>query len=99
MADLKIKYADLEKAIQLSNDIHSELKTSYQTASDLKKYLASAKWQGMTKDAFEAYLALMTQYHKDLIAIMADHAKAVKGLKQSIDDYNNSSEVRSITGL
>ena len=30
---------------------------------------------------------------------MQEHEKAVSGLKKSIDNYNNSSEVASIKGL
>ena len=36
MADLKIDYADLQTAIQLSKDISKELGTSYQTVTQLR---------------------------------------------------------------
>ena len=99
MADLKIKYKDLETAIQLSKEINQELTNSYQTVTRLKSYLQSAKWSGKTKVAFESYLDIIHKYHKDLRSIMQEHEKAVSGLKKSIDNYNNSSEVSSIKGL
>ena len=55
MADLKIKYKDLETAIKLSKEINQELTNSYQTVTRLKSYLQSAKWSGKTKVAFESY--------------------------------------------
>ena len=36
MADLKIKYKDLETAIKLSKEINQELTNSYQTVTRLK---------------------------------------------------------------
>ncbi len=99
MADLKIKYSDLEKAIQLSKEINQELTSSYQTVTQLKTYLQSAAWSGQTKVAFEAYLSIIHKYHNDLREIMKEHEKAVTGLKKSIDNYNNSAEVASIKGL
>ena len=96
MADLKIKYKDLETAIQLSKEINQELTSSYQTVTQLKTYLQSAKWSGKTKVAFESYLDIV---HKDLRSIMEEHEKAVTSLKKSIDNYNSSSEVASIKGL
>ena len=97
MADLKIKYKDLETAIQLSKEINQELTNSYQTVTQLKSYLQSAKWSGKTKVAFESYI--IHKYHKDLRSIMEEHEKAVTSLKNSIDSYNGSSEVSSIKGL
>lgn len=99
MSDLNIHYSELGTAIQLSKDITKELEQSLKTANELKRYLASAKWSGKTKDAFEAYLALIKQYHDDLSAIMVDHEKALDNLKKTVDEYNNSSEVASIKGL
>lgn len=99
MADLKINYATLQTAMKLAREINSELDHSYKVANDLKRYLSSAKWKGQTKDAFEAYIALIIQYHADLIDIMTDHETVVKNLKQSIDDYHNTSEVSAIKGL
>ena len=99
MADLKIKYKDLETAIQLSKEINQELTSSYQTVTQLKTYLQSAKWSGKTKVAFESYLDIVNKYHKDLRSIMEEHEKAVTSLKKSIDNYNSSSEVASIKGL
>lgn len=99
MADLKIKYKDLETAIQLSKDINKELTSSYQTVTQLKNYLQSTKWSGQTKVAFESYLDIVHKYHKDLRTIMEEHEKAVTSLKKSIDSYNSSSEVASIKGL
>ena len=96
MADLKIKYSDLERAIQLSKEINQELTSSYQTVTQLKTYLQSAAWSGQTKVAFEAYLNIIHKYHNDLREIMKE---AVTGLKKSIDNYNNSAEVASIKGL
>lgn len=99
MSDLKIHYSELEKAIQLSQEINKELEQSLQTSNELRNYLTSAKWKGKTKDAFEAYLSLIKQYHHDLVDIMEDHEKALKNLKKTIDEYNSSSEVSSIKGL
>lgn len=99
MKDLTIKYSDLQTAIKLSTEINRELDNSYKIANDLKKYLSSAKWSGETKITFEAYLSLIVQYHKDLIDIMLEHEKAVRNLKESIDDYNYSPEVSEIKGL
>lgn len=99
MSDLKIHYSELGNAIQLSKEINKELEQSLKTANELRSYLASAKWNGKTKDAFEAYLSLIRQYHDDLIDIMKDHEKALKNLKKTVDEYNSSSEVSSIKGL
>ena len=99
MADLKIDYAELQTAIQLSKDISKELGTSYQTVTQLRKYLEGAAWSGQTKDAFQVYLALIHQYHKDLNDIMKEHKKAVNNLKKTIDEYNQTPEVESIKGL
>lgn len=99
MAELKIKYADLVTAIQLSKEISTELEKSCETADKLKSYLISAKWSGQTKRTFSEYLSLITQYHEDLIDIMKEHKKAVENLKERVDSYNNSSEVSSIKGL
>lgn len=98
MAELKIIYAELETALQLSKDINKELASSYQTVGELRSYLESAAWSGQTKNAFMTYLNLIYQYHNDLIGIMKEHETAVTSLKQSIDDYNSSSEVASIRG-
>ena len=99
MADLKINYADLQTAIQLSNEISNELNTSYQTVTRFKTYLEGAAWSGETKDSFQVYLALIHQYHKDLKDIMKDHKTVVNDLKKTIDDYNQCAEVGSIKGL
>ena len=99
MSDLKIHYSELGNAIQLSKDINKELEQSLKTSNELKIYLASAKWNGKTKDTFEAYLSLIRQYHDDLIDIMKDHEKALNNLKKKVDEYNSSSEVSSIKGL
>lgn len=99
MSDLKIHYSELGNAIQLSKDINKELEQSLKTSNELKNYLASAKWNGKTKDTFEAYLSLIRQYHDDLIDIMKDHEKALNNLKKKVDEYNSSSEVSSIKGL
>lgn len=99
MADLKIDYANLQTAIQLSKDISKELSTSYQTVTQLRNYLENASWSGETKEAFQVYLALIHQYHKDLKDIMKEHKKAVTDLKKTIDTYNQKPEVESIKGL
>lgn len=99
MADLKVSYADLESAIQLSQEINNELASSYQTVGDLKAYLESAKWSGQTRNAFLTYLNLISSYHADLMAIMQSHEAAVKSLKASVDAYNGSAEVGTIRGL
>lgn len=99
MSDLKIHYSELGNAIQLSKDINKELEQSLKSSNELKNYLASAKWNGKTKDTFEAYLSLIRQYHDDLIDIMKDHEKALNNLKKKVDEYNSSSEVSSIKGL
>lgn len=98
-ADLKIVYSDLQTAIQLSKDIRKEIGTSYQTVTQLRNYLESAAWSGQTKEAFQVYLALIHQYHKDLKDIMKEHEEVVTNLKKTIDDYNSSAEVGSIKGL
>ena len=99
MAELKINYSDLETAIHLSKDISDEINESYQTVSELKSFLETARWSGQTKLSFQAYLDLIHQYHNDLKGIMKDHQTAVQDLKTSIDEYNNSSEVASIKEL
>ena len=99
MSDLKIHYSELGNDIQLSKDINKELEQSLKSSNELKNYLASAKWNGKTKDTFEAYLSLIRQYHDDLIDIMKDHEKALNNLKKKVDEYNSSSEVSSIKGL
>ena len=99
MSDLKIHYSELGNAIQLSKDINKELEQSLKSSNELKNYLASAKWNGKTKDTFEAYLSLIRQYHDDLIDIMKDHEKALNNLKKKVDEYNSSSELSSIKGL
>lgn len=99
MAELKIKYEELEKALQLSKEINQELTTSYQTVTQLKVFLQSAAWSGDTKVAFEAYLKIVHKYHKDLRDIMNSHEKAIASLKKSIDDYGNSAEVTALKGV
>ena len=99
MADLKIKYKDLETAIQLSKEINQEFTSSYQTVTQLKTYLQSAKCSGNNKVSFESYLYIVHKYHKYFRSIMEEHEKAVTSLKKSIDNYNSSSEVASIKGL
>lgn len=98
MAELKVTYSELETALQLSKDINKELASSYQTVGELRSYLEGVMWSGQTKNAFMTYLNLIYQYHNDLIGIMTEHETAVTSLKQSIDDYNSSSEVASIRG-
>ena len=101
MADLKIDYADLQTAIQLSKDISKELGTSYQTVTQLRNYLEGAAWSGQTKDAFQVYLALIHQYHKVLNDIMKEHKKAVNDLKKKIDDlsFGNRKKVGIVQAL
>ena len=79
--------------------IKEDKKNPKKSSNELKNYLASAKWNGKTKDTFEAYLSLIRQYHDDLIDIMKDHEKALNNLKKKVDEYNSSSEVSSIKGL
>ncbi|MDM5191268.1 DUF5081 family protein [Bacillus hominis] len=70
MGKVEIIDSDLQQAVQYSKAIQEALRTSYDKSNDLKSYVKSAKWSGSTRGSFEAYLDLITQYHKDMNKIV-----------------------------
>ncbi|MDY6062621.1 MAG: WXG100 family type VII secretion target [Erysipelotrichaceae bacterium] len=99
MAELIIKKNELEKAIDLSDKIYNHLSDALTEANEMKAFLEQAKWSGKTRDAFYTYLSLIVQYHEELNGIMDEHAKVLKRLKESIEQYQSSDMVNNIRGL
>lgn len=99
MAELIIKQAELEKAINLSDQIHNTLTEALTEANEMKAFLEQARWSGKTRDAFYTYLSLIVQYHEELNGIMKEHTDVLKRLKESIETYQASDMVNKVRGL
>lgn len=99
MGKVEINDSDLQQAIYYSKAIQEALYTSYTKSNDLKSYMKSAKWSGSTRRAFEAYLDLITQYHKDMNCIMRKHTKALENLNTYMENFENCEGVRKVRKL
>jgi uncharacterized protein YukE len=99
MGKVEINDSDLQQAIHYSKAIQEALHTSYTKSNDLKSYVKSAKWSGSTRRAFEAYLDLITQYHKDMNSIMKKHTKALENLNTYMKNFEDSADVRKVRKL
>ncbi|PEA53787.1 hypothetical protein CON64_16260 [Bacillus pseudomycoides] len=99
MGKVEIIDSDLQQAIQYSKAIQDALRTSYDKSNDLKSYVKSAKWSGSTRGSFEAYLDLITQYHKDMNNIMEKHTKALENLNKYMQNFEETADVRKVRSL
>jgi hypothetical protein len=99
MGKVEIIDSDLQQAISYSKAIQEALNTSYEKSNDLKSFVKSAKWSGSTRGAFEAYLDLITQYHRDMKHIMEKHTKALENLNTYVRNFEDTADVRKVRNL
>lgn len=99
MSKIEILGAELEQANKGAEELKKSIKASLDTTKELKKYVSSAKWSGDTRDAFVAYLDIISQYHSDLYAATKLQTAAFKHLEENISAFDNQTDAAKVRSL
>lgn len=99
MGNVIIDSGRLSEALRVSREIENALGNTYDESSKLVSFVQSAQWKGKSKDAFQAFIDLVNQYHKDMHEVLKKHTNALDNLEKHIQDFNNENEVRQVKNL
>lgn len=99
VAKIEILGESLEQASKGADDLKNSVKTSLDLTKKLKSYVGGAKWSGETRDAFEAYLDIIVQYHEDLYAATKLQTTAFNHLKENIAAFDSQPEAAKVRSL
>ncbi|MBC1521689.1 WXG100 family type VII secretion target [Listeria aquatica] len=99
MGNVKIKASKVAEAKAQAKIVEDSLRETQKKCSDLTSYVASAKWDGKTRDSFLTYIELIEKYHKEVKSRYKKQRKALQKLSEFEADFEESSQVREVKRL